>query len=140
MESNKGLEDKTMFDEMRETGSNIPDKVKYLQEHGWQSYKHHDNWVKKDLKDWEKDLCNFDLNSAYEECLRKENELSNAIEVLCNALKDRNLFEDNGLKPQMLTTKKLEILKTIANSMRIDWDIVEENGKIISLNLKPIIK
>jgi len=56
MESNKGLEDKTMFDEMRETGSNIPDKVKYLQEHGWQSYKHHDNWVKKDLKDWEKDL------------------------------------------------------------------------------------
>lgn len=77
-----------MFNEMREAGSNIPDKVKYLQEHGWQSYKHHDNWVRKDLKDWEKDLCNFDLNSAYEECLRKENELPNAIEVLCNALRE----------------------------------------------------
>ena len=33
-------------------------------------------------------MCNFDLNSAYEECLRKENELSNAIEVLCNALRE----------------------------------------------------
>lgn len=62
--------------------------------------------------------------------------LEEAIEVLCNALKDRDLFEDNGLKPQMLTTKKLEILKTIANLMRIDWDEVVQDDKIISLELK----
>lgn len=62
--------------------------------------------------------------------------LGEAIEVLCNALKERNVSEENGLKPQMLTTKKLEILKTIANSMRIDWDEVVQDDKIISLELK----
>lgn len=77
-----------MFEEMKAQGSNIPNKVEYLQSHGWQSYKHHDNWVRKDLKDWEKDLCNFDLNSAYEEALREANELSNAVRVLCNALRE----------------------------------------------------
>ena len=89
----------------------------------------------------------FDINKFKElmrniplQVVQSKPSLEEAIEVLCNALKDRDLFEDNGLKPQMLTTKKLEILKTIANLMRIDWDIVEENGKIISLNLKPIIK
>lgn len=62
-----------------------------------------------------------------------------AIEILCNALReDRNQI--NAFQSTMRTTKKLEILKTIANSMKIDWDIVKENEQIISLNLKPIIK
>ena len=81
----------SMFDDMMAQGSNIPNKVEYLQSHGWQSYKHHDNWVRKDLKDFEKDLCNFDLNSAYEEALREANELPNAIKVL-----QKHLSEDKS--------------------------------------------
>ena len=77
-----------------------------------------------------------DTDENKPEKFKKEYQLKEAIEVLCNTLKDRNLFEDNGLKPQMLTTKKLEILKTIANSMRIDWDEVVQDDKIISLELK----
>ena len=68
--------------------------------------------------------------------------LKKSIEVLCNALRE-DTSEGNWLKPQMLNTKKLEILKTVANLMGIDWDVVEENSKIINLNLrafKPINK
>lgn len=51
-------------------GSAIPDKVAYLQSNGWQSYKHHDNWVKCNWSEVEKDNSFLDLNSAYERCVK----------------------------------------------------------------------
>ena len=118
--------EKTMFEEMEAQGSNIPNKVEYLQSHGWQSYKHHDNWVRKDLKDWEKDLCNFDLNSAYEEALREANELSNAIRVLCNALR-----ED--------TTEGSYYYSWMCNIKMTMYDAMRDNGNIKDFNQEIIL-
>lgn len=53
-------------------GSAIPDKVAYLQSNGWQSYKHHDNWVKCNWSEVEKDNSFLDLNSAYERCVKSQ--------------------------------------------------------------------
>ena len=72
-----------MENEMRDNGSNIPNMVEFLQKNGWKSYKHHDNWIRADLKDWEQDLaCGKSLNDAYLSCLEEVNELPNAIKVL----------------------------------------------------------
>ena len=53
-------------------GSAIPDKVAYLQSNGWQSYKHHDNWVNCNWSKGEKDNSFLDLNSAYERCVKSQ--------------------------------------------------------------------
>ncbi len=50
-------------------GSRIPDKVAYLESNGWQSYKHHDNWVKCNWSDLEKERSLISLNSAFEQCV-----------------------------------------------------------------------
>ena len=67
---------------------------------------------------------------------KSELTLEEAIKVLQKHLKPKD--SENGLKPQMSNSKKLEILKTIANAGNIDWDEIEENGRIISLQLKTL--
>lgn len=66
------MEDTDMFTEMRAAGSHIPDMVEFLRANGWQSYKHHDNWVKKEWSTREKDIANFDLHDAYKICLSEQ--------------------------------------------------------------------
>lgn len=61
--------------------------------------------------------------------------LEEAIKVLQKHLR-KDKSESDGLKPQILNSKKLEILKSIANSGGIDWDEVIENERIVSLQLK----
>ena len=53
-------------------GSAIPDKVAYLQSNGWQSYKHHDNWVNCNWLEVEKDNSFLSLNMAYERCVKEQ--------------------------------------------------------------------
>ena len=67
---------------------------------------------------------------------KNEPSLEEAVNVLCKYFKGSET--NNGLTPQMLNSKKLEILKSIANSGGIDWDEVKENERIISLQLKTI--
>jgi hypothetical protein len=86
------IKEQTMFEEMRKKGSSIPDKVEYLQANGWQCYNHHDNWVKSTWSDTEKDGSLLDLNKAFEQCVKEQIVLQEAIKTLCNALK-----EDKGL-------------------------------------------
>lgn len=69
---------KTMFEEMEESGSKIPLMVKILEENGWMSYKHHDNWIKKIWLHYP-DVSNmgYSLNDAYKrmvDCLPILNE------------------------------------------------------------------
>lgn len=57
---------KTMFEEMEESGSKIPLMVKTLEENGWMSYQHHDNWIKKIwLHNPDVSNMGFSLNDAY---------------------------------------------------------------------------
>lgn len=92
------MENKSIFDEMKEAGSSIPDKVEYLLANGWKPHNHHDNWIKE-----------FDLNSAYEKCKKDQAEISNAVNVLCKALR-----EDSALY--------IAYQANIAMAFKDEWD------------------
>ena len=86
------IKQQTMFEEMRKKGSSIPDKAEYLQANGWECYKHHDNWVKSTWLDMEKEGSLLDLSKAFEQCVKEQIVLQEAVKTLCNALR-----EDKGL-------------------------------------------
>ena len=54
-----------MFDEMKRSGSKIPDMVTYLQKKGWVAFQHHDNWVNDSWTIDEKKQSNLSLIGAY---------------------------------------------------------------------------
>jgi hypothetical protein len=68
------------------------------------------------------------------EIMEEKTELQEAINVLQKHFAPKG--DVNKLQSQMLNSKKLEILKSIANAGGIDWDEVTENERIISLKLK----
>jgi hypothetical protein len=70
--------------------------------------------------------------------VKSEPSLEEAINVLQKHFAPKG--DVNKLQSQMLNSKKLEILKSIANAGGIDWDEVIENDRIISLKLKMLIK
>ncbi len=57
-----------MFEEMRASGSKLPDMIDSLIKNGWVTYQHHDNWIKKDgsVKG------EFDTHSAFELTKQKQ--------------------------------------------------------------------
>jgi len=65
--------EKSMFDEMREQGSKLPDMVEHLQANGWQAFEHHDNWVRKEWTIEEKKKSLLDTHQAYKRCLENNN-------------------------------------------------------------------
>lgn len=58
-----------MFTEMRAAGSKLPDIVDHLQANGWETYEHHDNWVRKEWTLEEKKRSYFSTHAAYERCI-----------------------------------------------------------------------
>lgn len=65
--------EKSMFEEMREVGSRLPDMVEHLQVNGWESYQHHDNWVRSEWTPDEKRKSLLDTHEAYKRCLENDN-------------------------------------------------------------------
>lgn len=86
MENNKlkeTIEEKTMFDEMKESGSNLPDMVEFLQQSGWKTKNHHDNWINKNYIGEHSTHEAFKLEKEWQ-----ETPLQRAIQVLCNAIRE----------------------------------------------------
>lgn len=82
-----------MFEEMKKDGSRIPMMVEYLRANGWQTYKHHDNWVKSI---WDEDVrrnASYDLHQAFAECTKEQLAIQDAFKVLTKAIKeDKSLY------------------------------------------------
>ncbi len=80
-----------MFAEMREAGSTLPDMVEYLQANGWESYKHHDNWVMKEWSPEVKDTSLFDTLTAYVFAKYKQGKVYDAVNIIISELaKDKS--------------------------------------------------
>lgn len=60
------MEEKTLFDDMAESGGKLPDMVKQLIANGWRTKNHHDNWVHND---WSGE---YDTHSAFKRIGTKE--------------------------------------------------------------------
>jgi hypothetical protein len=65
--------EKSMFEEMREAGSSLPDMVEHLRANGWEPYQHHDNWVRSEWTPYEKRKSLLDTHEAYKRCLENDN-------------------------------------------------------------------
>lgn len=60
------MESGSMFSEMKEAGSHLPDMIEKLLENGWITINHHDNWIKKEWADSpDAGHLGFDTHAAY---------------------------------------------------------------------------
>jgi hypothetical protein len=74
------MKEKTMFEEMRESGSKLPDIVEFIQANGWKTKNHHDNWVKVGTEG------EYSTHEAYRIALSDANTIKEAVKIICNAL------------------------------------------------------
>ena len=82
------MKEKTLFEEMKESGSRLPEVVKELVDNGWKTKNHHDNWVHTNWKG------EYNTHEAFKLIGIKsniENDLPNAIKVL-----QKHLSEDKS--------------------------------------------
>ena len=121
MESNKRLEDKTMFDEMKGVGSNLPNIVEFLIENGWKTKNHHDNWVNKNHIGEHSTHEAFKLEKEWQ-----ETPLQKAVEVLCNALREDKEYYNKVVKSLSLNTKTI-----IDNVKSVEYMPVEDLNNYI---------
>jgi len=84
-----------MEQEMRKAGSKIPDMVKTLQDAGWVTYEHHDNWFRNEEKPTDgKAHVGHDLHDAYAIVTGGQTKLAQAVEIVCTALRtDSGYYE-----------------------------------------------
>lgn len=80
---------------MESEGSSLPKMVKTLLENGWVTYKHHDNWINKNI------LNEYDTTTAYGICVDElgekletpKTDIKHSMDILRDAL-----FNDKGYK------------------------------------------
>lgn len=88
-------EERDMSAEMRKAGSKLPDMVEFLQANGWETFEHHDNWIRTEWKqnpDFNGRSQGFDTHHAYDLAKLQNSDIKKAVDILSSRLRSNKKY------------------------------------------------